>query len=491
MADFDAILRKALASRPGAPGEERRKIYERARQALVRQLTGFEPPLPPEDISRQRLALESAIRKVEADVAANGGVLPGAPAAAPAAPPSATPAAPAAPAPTPPARPAPVSRATPVAPPQTTPVAAPTPATPATPPASPPTRPAPVPPAAPVTPPAARPPAATAPVAVPATAEGPRFDPPPTFDDPQPVTVDEPAAADLPDFEPERSQPEAKPAKKRSGLAGMLVGVIGLLVVAGGGVAAWQLGLLDPYLTQDEPGEELAISAEEPLEEAPEVRTVGSDPTRSSERLLPDNQGTVEQVPAETPETAPEVASTEPAGSGLPVAQTAILYEEGLTPDADGFTAPGRAVWRLEEGDNPAILGTIEVPARGILMTMRISRNLDDALPATHLIEFDFELSEAFPATSIAELVGVVVKPQEQSGGDPLRGAIVDLGEGVFWQALAAGEADQAVNVPLLRDGRWFDLPILYDDNRRAIITFEKGNDGVAVFQQALNAWSN
>jgi hypothetical protein len=77
MADFDAILRKALASRPGAPGEERRKIYERARQALVRQLTGFEPPLPPEDISRQRLALEAAIRKVEADVAANGGVLPG------------------------------------------------------------------------------------------------------------------------------------------------------------------------------------------------------------------------------------------------------------------------------------------------------------------------------------------------------------------------------------------------------------------------------
>jgi hypothetical protein len=329
------------------------------------------------------------------------------------------------------------------------------------------------------------------PVAAPATADGPRFDPPPTFDDPQPITVDEPAATDLPDFEPERSQPEAKPAKKRSGMAGVLVGVIGLLVVAGGGLAAWQLGLLDPYLAQQEPGEDVAVIADEPLEEAPEVRTVGSDPTRSSERLLPDNQGTVEDVPTETPSTTPEVASTEPAGSGLPVAQTAILYEEGLTPDADGFTAPGRAVWRLEEGDNPAILGTIEVPARGILMNMRISRNLDDALPATHLIEFDFELSEAFPATSIAELVGVVVKPQEQSGGDPLRGAIVDLGEGVFWQALAAGEADQAVNVPLLRDGRWFDLPILYDDNRRAIITFEKGNDGVAVFQQALNAWSN
>lgn len=479
MADFDAILRKALASRPGAPGEERRKIYERARQALVRQLTGFEPPLPPEDISRQRLALESAIRKVEADVAANGGVLPGAPAPAPA--PQPTPAAPApsaqtppAPAPAtapiaapvaaPPARPAPVSRATPIAP-----AAAP-----------------PAPPLVPAAPPAT-PPAATPPAPAPSNA-GPNLGPAPTFDNPQPISIDEPAAIDLPDFEPERSQPETKPAKKSSGMAGLLVGLFGLLVVAGGGVAAWQLGFLDPYLN-DSSGPELVIAPDEPAEEAPDVRTVGSDPTQSSERLLPDNQGTVDQAPEETPET-PDVAAVEPSGSGLPVAQTAILYEEGLTPDADGFTAPGRAVWRLEEGGNPAIVGTIEVPARGILMNMRISRNLDDALPATHLIEFSFELSEAFPATSIAELVGVVVKPQEQSGGDPLRGAIVDLGEGVFWQALAAGEADQAVNVPLLRDGRWFDLPILYDDNRRAIITFEKGNDGVAVFQQALNAWS-
>jgi hypothetical protein len=180
MADFDAILRKALASRPGAPGEERRKIYERARQALVRQLTGFEPPLPPEDISRQRLALESAIRKVEADVAANGGILPGAPAAAPSAPAPTQ----AAPAPTPPARPAPVSRATPVAPAPTTPATAPAPATP-------PARPAPVSPVTPpvARPPAARPPAAMPPVAAPATADGPRFDPPPTFDDPQPITV--------------------------------------------------------------------------------------------------------------------------------------------------------------------------------------------------------------------------------------------------------------------------------------------------------------
>ena len=489
MADFDAILRKALASRPGAPGEERRKIYERARQALVRQLTGFEPPLPPEDISRQRLALEAAIRKVEADVAANGGVLPGTsvPAEAPAtpAPPTHAPSTPA-PAPRQPTASAPAS-----------PPAQRTAPSPTSGPAS--AAPAPTPPvsrATPVAPPPAPRPAPASPPPSPAARdEGPRFDPPPTFDSPEPVSFDEPDSADLPNFEPERSQPDSKPAKKRGGMAGMLIAVLALILIAGGGIAAWQMGLLDQYLPSDsEP--QLALNEEEPLAEAPDVRTVGSDPTRSSERLLPDNQGTVEETPAETPATTPaeqETATQAPAaGSGLPVAQTAILYEEGLTPDADGFTAPGRAIWRLEEdGASPSIIGTIEVPARGILLTMRVSRNLDDALPATHLIEFSFDLSEAFPAESIAELVGVVVKPQEQAGGDPLRGAIVDLGEGVFWQALAAGEADQAINIPLLRDGRWFDLPVLYDDNRRAIITFEKGNDGTAVFQQALNAWSS
>ena len=324
-------------------------------------------------------------------------------------------------------------------------------------------------------------------------ADVPQLDPPPTFDDPAPVAVDEVKSTDLPDFEPERSQPDPTPPKKSGGVTTVLIGILALLILAGGGTAAWQLGLLDPYLNRTAPEEIAEQPAEEVLEEAPEVRTVGSDPTRSSERLLPDNQGTVEETPPEPePPAEEEVAVVEPEAPALPVAQTAILYEEGLTPDADGFTAPGRAVWRLDEtGASPAIVGTIEIPERGILMNLRISRNLDDALPATHLIEFDFDLSEAFPASSVAELVGVVVKPQEQSGGDPLRGAIVDLGDGVFWQALAAGEADQAVNVPLLRDGRWFDLPVLYDDNRRAIITFEKGSDGVAIFQQALNAWSN
>jgi hypothetical protein len=336
--------------------------------------------------------------------------------------------------------------------------------------------------------PAAATPVSAAPTAVSSPAVSP--EPAPSFGaQAEPSLDDMPSVAGskLPEFD--EAAAAAAPEKKRGNAAGLIVGLVALVLVAAGSVAAWQLGLLDDFIAGND--QQVVTLETEVLEEAPNVRTVGDDPTRSSERLLPDNQGTEEIVPdaasEETPTAAPDQAAT-----GLPVAQSAILYEEGLTPDADGFTAPGRALWALDSStESPAIVGTIDVPARGLSIGMRITRNLDDALPATHLIEFSFDLAEPFPADGIAELVGVVVKPQEQAGGDPLRGAIVDLGEGVFWQALAAGEADQVVNIPLLRDGRWFDLPVLYSDNRRAIITFEKGENGVAIFQQALAAWGN
>src|SRR5213078_793245 len=48
----------------------RRLLYERARSALVAQLRGMnDPPLTEAEITRERLALEEAIRKVEAEAA--------------------------------------------------------------------------------------------------------------------------------------------------------------------------------------------------------------------------------------------------------------------------------------------------------------------------------------------------------------------------------------------------------------------------------------
>ena len=35
----------------------------------------------------------------------------------------------------------------------------------------------------------------------------------------------------------------------------------------------------------------------------------------------------------------------------------------------------------------------------------------------------------------------------------------------------------------------WFDVPVLYNDNRRAIIAIEKGNPGERAFGEAFSVW--
>src|SRR5471032_3041904 len=71
MADYYPLIARAIAGLdPSAPGESRRALYERARAALIAQLRGVEPPLSESEITRERLSLEEAVRKVESEAAA-------------------------------------------------------------------------------------------------------------------------------------------------------------------------------------------------------------------------------------------------------------------------------------------------------------------------------------------------------------------------------------------------------------------------------------
>src|SRR5262245_66647598 len=69
MTDYYPLIGKAVAGLEKNTGEARRLLYERARTALVGQLRNMNPPLTESEITRERLALEEAIRKVEAEAA--------------------------------------------------------------------------------------------------------------------------------------------------------------------------------------------------------------------------------------------------------------------------------------------------------------------------------------------------------------------------------------------------------------------------------------
>src|SRR5215203_4429717 len=71
MADYHPLIARAVAGLDKNTGENRRALYERARVALVAQLRGVVPALDESEITRERLALEEAIRKVEAEAARN------------------------------------------------------------------------------------------------------------------------------------------------------------------------------------------------------------------------------------------------------------------------------------------------------------------------------------------------------------------------------------------------------------------------------------
>src|SRR5581483_3606451 len=84
MTDYHPLIARAVAGLAKSTGENRRALYERARSALVAQLRSLDPPLPENEITRERLLLEEAIRKVEAEAARQQRVEPSRPSTPPA-----------------------------------------------------------------------------------------------------------------------------------------------------------------------------------------------------------------------------------------------------------------------------------------------------------------------------------------------------------------------------------------------------------------------
>src|SRR3712207_9241546 len=88
MADYYPLITRALDGLSDKSPSMRRAVYERARTALVAQLQSLDPPLPAAEITRERLALDQAIDRIEAEYALGEASLeaPAAPDPPPAAP---------------------------------------------------------------------------------------------------------------------------------------------------------------------------------------------------------------------------------------------------------------------------------------------------------------------------------------------------------------------------------------------------------------------
>src|SRR5262249_12313332 len=176
----------------------------------------------------------------------------------------------------------------------------------------------------------------------------------------------------------------------------------------------------------------------------------------------------------DTPAAQAPNASMAPAAA---VAQRVALYEEDPS-DQQGKRFVGQAIWRVEPWSSgpgatpdPAIRADIEIPERRMTMTMLIHRDLNQVQQATsHTIEITFNLPADFPFGGIQNVPGVLMKQAEQTRGSPLGGAAAKVTSGFFLIGLSAVETDMQRNIQLLKERNWFDIPIVYNNVRHAIL---------------------
>jgi hypothetical protein len=68
--------------------------------------------------------------------------------------------------------------------------------------------------------------------------------------------------------------------------------------------------------------------------------------------------------------------------------------------------------------------------------------------------------------------------PDEAGGetrGAPLSGLAVKVTSGFFLLGLLSVESEKERNIQLLKERAWFDIPVVYNNGRRAIVAVEKG----------------
>src|SRR6516164_6680966 len=221
--------------------------------------------------------------------------------------------------------------------------------------------------------------------------------------------------------------------------------------------------------------------------------TAPSKPAEVAEQPPPSQQQQSRKDPGrfdpdgKAAQTTPDVAA---------VAQRVVLYEEDPN-DPQGKRSVGSAVWRTEAvtpgtGKPPevAVRADIEIPERKISITWTLRRDSESNGSTSHTIEIMFKLPQDFPSGGIFNVPGIWMKQAEQTQGTALAGLAVKVTTGYFLIGLSNAPADRERNIQLLKERPWFDIPIVYTNNRRAILAMEKGTPGERAFAQAFAAWA-
>ena len=176
------------------------------------------------------------------------------------------------------------------------------------------------------------------------------------------------------------------------------------------------------------------------------------------------------------------------------VHEPAVLYEEDS--NGAGRQFKGSVVWHTEsikvdgKPDEFAASADVDIPSRGLSMTLSFKRNLDSSLAAGHVIDLRFTIPSDFDGGGIASVPGILMKSNQRAHGTPLTTLSVKVANASFLVGLSNATADDRErNLKLVLERSWFDIPVVYADRRRAILAIGKGELGDQIFKAVFAAW--
>ncbi len=315
----------------------------------------------------------------------------------------------------------------------------------------------------------------------------------------------------------------------------IFLGVFAVLLVgaAAGGFWAWREGYidLDSMFARSEP-QAVAVAAADPVttvapaatpaagaaatgpgntataqpdiavaEPKVEERLTPSQPAPSVQPTVaplalaptPDAGKTEERLPVEG--QAPAAQTAENAIAALDPANMAgsqsLLLEASDNGTTGAVPFSGTVDWSkgTDETGAPTLVAKASIPARNLSVDLLIRKNSDPSLPASHLMEINFSVSDSFIGGSVAGLPGVLLKNEELVQGAPLVGASARVVGNSFLFALSASAQDSAANNELLTTRKWMDLAVIYATGKRAIITLEKDEAAEQMFRDVFAEW--
>ena len=190
---------------------------------------------------------------------------------------------------------------------------------------------------------------------------------------------------------------------------------------------------------------------------------------------------------------APVTEFSEVVQENTNVEQRAFLVEQtALQPPNHQKRTVGGIVWSLENKDGPqgkdvsVIHGRVSFPAENLNLDLKINKNTDPSLSASHTILFSFSsLSANSPKKIKTFHPEMFMMANLDTPAVKLSGGVVELEANNFVYAVQNTPENQEIFKKL----SWLRIFLIYDSNQTAVIDFEKGPEGQRIFDEALRNW--